>query len=85
MTDGWKPIGTAPKDGTPFLAVIVDLVDEYDEDERLVAQGKREVHVGVAQQIDFMGGPVEIPWSGSIVQGRKFTHWMPLPEPPRTS
>ena len=79
----WQPIETAPKNGTPFLAVIVDFVDEYDENDNLIMNGKREVHVGVAQQIRGLGGPVEIPWRGSIIQGRKFTHWMPLPEAPK--
>lgn len=78
----WRPIETAPKDGTPFLATVVDTVDEYDEDDRLIAKGKREVGVWVAQQIEFLGAPVVIPWTGSIVQNRKFTHWMPLPKPP---
>lgn len=78
----WQPIETCPKDGTPFLAVVVDTVDEYDEDDHLIAKGKREVGVWVAQQIEFLGGPVVIPWSGSIVQNRKFTHWQPLPAAP---
>jgi hypothetical protein len=78
----WQPIETAPKDGTPFLAVIIDIVDEYDEHDRLIAKAKREVHIGVAQQMEFLGGPIEIPYSGSIVRGRRFTHWQPLPAPP---
>lgn len=84
MTD-WQKIETAPKDGTPFLAVIVDYVDEYDENDNLVAERKREAHIGVAQQVAGLGGPVEIPWRGSIVQGRKFTHWMPLPNLPENT
>lgn len=80
---GWQPIETAPKDGTPFLAWCVDFIDEYDERDMLIAKGKRQAHACVAQQVKGFGGPVEIPWRGSIVQGRKFTHWMPLPEPPR--
>lgn len=84
MQDFWQPIETAPKDGTHFLAVIVDVVDEYDEHDRLIAKAKREVHIGVAQQMEFLGGPIEIPYSGSIVRGRRFTHWMPLPALPAT-
>ncbi len=78
----WKPIETCPKDGTPFLAVVVDTVDEYDEDDNLIAKAKRDRRVWVAQQVAYLGGPIVIPWTGGIPQNRKFTHWAEMPTLP---
>ena len=79
----WQPIETAPRDGTHFLAVCVDLVDEYDERNRILERGKREEYLCVAYHIDWLGGTVQFPFNGGIVQNRRFTHWMPLPAPPK--
>ena len=81
MTD-WRTIATAPKDGTRFLAWCVDTVDEVDEDNRVIAEDQREAYCCVAYQVDWLGGIVQFPWTGSIVRNRQYTHWMPLPPPP---
>lgn len=81
--NGWMPIETAPKDGTHFNAWCVDTVDEYDED-TLIAKGVQEAYVCVAYQIKWLAGIVQFPWTGGLVQNRKFTHWQPLPKPPLT-
>jgi hypothetical protein len=78
----WRAIGTAPTDGSHFLAWCVDTVDEYDEDDRIVAKGQREAYAVVAYHIDFLGGFVRFPWSGSVVRNREYLYWRPLPEPP---
>jgi hypothetical protein len=82
---GWQPIETAPKDGSHFLAWCVDTVSEFDEDDTLIAKDVPEAYAVVAYQIEWLGGIVQFPWTGSIVRNRIFTHWMPLPEPPRAA
>ena len=79
---GWKPMETAPRDGSHFLVHYVDLVDEYDEDDRLIARSVLKPGIGVAHQSDVFG-LMDIPWQGRIVQGRRYTHWHPLPAPPK--
>lgn len=83
----WKPIETAPLDGSHFLAWCVDTVDEYDEDNRLIARGVKEAYAVVAYYftLGFGGEFVQFPWTGSFVQNRRFTHWQPLPAPPDLS
>lgn len=81
-TVGWQPIETAPCDGTHFLAYAIDLVDEYDERDRLIARAVPTPTMTIAYLVDWLGGIIEYPYRGSIVEGRRFTHWQPLPEPP---
>lgn len=81
----WQPIETAPRDGSHFLAWCVDIVDELDEDDRVIVKGAREAYAVVAYQIEWLDGIVQFPWTGSIVLNRQFTHWMPLPACPPTS
>jgi hypothetical protein len=76
----WQPIETAPRDGTHFLAWCELTADEYDEDE-LIARGVVEQYAVVASFL--FGGFVEFPYRGTFVQNLKFTHWMPLPNPPK--
>lgn len=75
MTDhGWKPIETAPKDGTPILVWVGDRLHEaiWDADAYDPATG------------DFSGlwmaRWTEIDSYGVSIEG--VTHWMPLPERP---
>lgn len=81
MSD-WQPIETAPRDGTHFLAYYTDLVDEYDENDRLVARGVVTPNCGIAYQVEWLGGIVDYPFAGRIYQTRRYTHWMPLPPAP---
>lgn len=81
----WKPIETAPKDGSLFLcwvsAVVYGETDEgqpYQQD---------------ASQVDFCSwrsGPSDLPehgyfdpCCGQIGDSQDVTHWMPLPAPPK--
>lgn len=76
----WKPINSAPKDGTRFLAWITLVYDEYDENDVILRKGAVEKYVGVAQYI--FGSIVEVPYRGTFVQNMRFTHWAPLPAGP---
>lgn len=81
--NGWLPIESAPKDGTHFIAWCIDTVDEYHEDEETPRRrGVREEYACVAYSIDWLGGIVQFPWTGSIVRNREYTRWQPLPKPP---
>lgn len=72
----WRPIETAPKDGTPILAIdmtakepeplIVQFGVRYSD-----AEDPWEIYVG-----DSDGDRGDIGWLPYA------THWMPLPEPP---
>lgn len=77
----WRPIKTAPKDGSRFLAWVTLITDEENESGVIIKRGTIEKYAVVAYYA--LGGFVEFPWRGSFVQGMRFTHWMPLPEPPK--
>ena len=73
----WQPIQTAPKDGTRFLGFCE--VPVYNEDAGNTAVEKEHV-------VAYWCGPLGIlpyPYRGTITKGMRFTHWMPLPEPPK--
>lgn len=82
----WQPIETAPKDGSLFVGWSVTIMDEFDEDDRLVRKGVREEAPVILQWLAFKGfeedgGLIEVPYRGTITN-RQFTHWMPLPPKP---
>lgn len=87
----WQPIETAPRDGGRFLAYATLVCDEYDDDDNIIARGKVEKYIVVASN-DPLFGMIEYPWRGAPhdkPRGPKpiniqFTHWMPLPEPPKS-
>lgn len=76
---GWKTFDSSPRDGSHFLARVVDLVDEYDEDDRLIARAVPTPSVVIAYQTDIFG-LMEYPYRGAIYQNRSWTHWHPIPE-----
>lgn len=66
----WQDISTAPKDGTPILVFV--RTDEGAE----------------MQQVAVHDGDRLYPWAvsdGSSYHRDLFTHWMPLPPPPRSN
>lgn len=75
----WKTFDSAPRDGSHFLARVVDFVDEYDEDDRLIARNVPMPSVVIAYQTDIFG-LMEYPYRGAVVQGRRWTHWHPIPD-----
>lgn len=80
--DGWQPIETAPKDGTPVLLLEGDIIGLF--------------YFGTEPDfVNFRGKPMKPNWIGTIivsdlvrnesgckmlkVYGSDATHWMPLP------
>ncbi len=71
--EGWMPIESAPRDGTPIL---VCYADTYVSNGFLpIAVRWRSYHPNAKGEEDFrdIGG----------ARIRKITHWMPLPTPPK--
>lgn len=68
---GWQPIETAPRDGTPILA-IEQGVDEY-------GNATQPDYMAVNWNVHHKG------WVGFGLHFESFSpdHWMPLPEPPK--
>ncbi len=78
----WPPIDSAPKDGTQILvARINDDVgcDPIEITEWCVSDYPTYEHVegDLYRKISHLSGY----WNGN---GHRATHWMPLPEPPRS-
>ena len=74
---GWRPIETAPKDGT-----VIDVLVEYSLDgKRISCQREADVTFEAGEWLAPNGYAVE--W-GPDEYGQKatVTHWMPLPAPP---
>jgi hypothetical protein len=70
--DAWRPIESAPKDGTPILAFCVHPNARYAGED-----AAEWAEIVVTRWIDFNGGG----WTWNGICG-VHTHWMPLPAPP---
>lgn len=72
---GWQPIETAPKDGTQVVGCDTTFahVTRFEVMYEYVSRGPNIRHDGWFYK-PVIGGPFM--W--------KPTHWMPLPEPPKT-
>ena len=71
--DSWQPIETAPKDGTEILGFWSYLYE-----------GDSELTTGI-QLIEYVPSKTGYNWQ-SVCESNKediFTHWMPLPPPPK--
>ena len=71
QAEGWRPIETAPKDGTRVL--LLNDLREFGSDRVIV-----EAMWRTASQSAWWSCPVR----GGYI-GENPTHWMPLPEPPK--
>ncbi len=65
----WQPIETAPRDGTVLLLYSSNHSDVWQQRLAYWATGPREGWYG-------RGGP-------AYATDGAFSHWMPLPEPPK--
>lgn len=76
---GWRPIDTAPKDGT-----VIDLwVDWPDREGGRLANAKWTDDHASKGKIGFDWiGPDRFPLAAYVAKP-KATHWMPLPSPPQ--
>lgn len=73
----WRPIKTAPLD-----ASLVDLWCEYyDEDGKLYEAERRTDCHYVDKWKQWVDGEIRL---GGGYTDIRITHWMPLPQPPRT-
>lgn len=70
----WKPIDTAPKDGTPVLVVLPAYRPEIDDRMMLTAVYFGQKWGWETTVKNDNGDPIPVE--------DKPTHWMPLPEPP---
>jgi hypothetical protein len=73
----WQSIETAPSDGTRILTYNV--TPTYDEDTR-----KTENVYAISVAYWLFGAWMEYPAAPRFVQGQVHTHWMPLPDVPRS-
>ncbi len=81
--EGWKPIETAPKDGT-----FVDLLYPYPRGRTINCQWTTDFEIGwhwMTPQWD-AGGKLlpESKWFTNTYPGMQPSHWMPIPLPPAT-
>jgi len=87
VPDGWRPIETAPKDGTMFICWVSAVRHGETEEGQQYQQD--------ASQVDFCAwrsGPIDIQdcgyfdaFCGQIGDEQAVTHWMPLPAAPGAS
>lgn len=70
----WKPIETAPKDGTEILLLEYLSEDDYGSVDRGCW--------GFVETSDYNGEKI-YDWLSNYGHIEEPTHWMPLPEPPK--
>lgn len=82
-TDKWKPIETAPKDGTMFLCWVSAVRYGETDDGQQYQQDASQVDFCMWRtQTDMNAGWFD-PFCGQIGDAQDVTHWMPLPAPPK--
>ena len=83
--DPWQPIETAPKDGTPILAVLRDLVAMFPRRPDLARWSGKYLplrHNGIADDGFDIGWEVSAPVGHGGFPDEWIAGWMPLPAPP---
>lgn len=80
----WQPFKTHPRDGRDFLAASVTILDETDEDGRIIVRGKKVREAYIVYYIPAFDAVLEKTYRG-VVRNRVWTHWRPLPELPPAS
>jgi hypothetical protein len=76
--NGWRPIETAPKDGTDILLYVQEEITSGSWSERKSFDG-RDISCWVYAELDEHG------CGCCSDKGEPPTHWMPLPDPPLPS
>jgi hypothetical protein len=89
----WQPIETAPRDGTPFVALNADLechVAKFDDDGRMCRRSHQQrfaqTHIVRGDDKILKDEQFSFDTSWSLwTRGYDFepTHWQPLPSPPK--
>ena len=76
--DGWRPIESAPRDGTRILVWSVPVANYYNADE--------PPHVAIAYWLERRPNEIRMGfhsgWVWHGMAGCTFTHWRPLPKEP---
>lgn len=72
----WRPIETAPMDGTPIL-VLVEPADFFNKNKRITSAEREDGSSEYGRWV--LHVPSEYPGDNTIHP----THWMPLPEAPK--
>lgn len=72
--EGWRPIESAPRDGTLFLAWQIVPTEDYD-----TGRVTDECSPCIAQSVFGAVGSIPLHY---VPKGQRITHWRPLPAPP---
>ena len=84
---GWRPIETAPRDGTPIWALIHSDLSIRFQLERLAAWNGRQIplrHEGKTPSDYDLGWSVAAPLGYGGIPDSWVAGWMPLPPPPES-
>jgi len=85
----WKPIETAPKDGTDIIlgAPAQEYQGNPTEPRSTIGHWATDeecqVYAGDVGECEYVE-PYWVSWDGGFAAENPPTHWMPLPKPPQT-
>lgn len=75
----WRPIESAPRDGTPFLVWEVVICDELDEDDNVIARNQRHERAVIAE---WLWGSLAEPSGRMCPSNGRWDYWTQLPAAP---